>query len=833
MDEVVREFLVESSELLDELDSDFVTLEHEPNDAELLAKIFRCLHTIKGSTGFLGFPRLERLTHVGENLLSRMRDGDIDVDMEVIRAIYELAERIRSALSLIENSGGDDDLDIDTLVATLERLKVEKVKGATPTPAPEKALTPVLVVAVEAASAAPAPKAPEAAPPLASPTAAPTSTTTAEAESRDAASQPSPEVSSQAGKDPKQGDRRSIGDILVSKGLVKPEHLVLAARAQRAGDPRRIGEILVEKGHVKPEEIRAALEQQGEDQGHTISEGSIRVDVALLDKLMNLVGELVLARNQIQQHTQASEVQELVRASARLNLITTELQEGVMKTRMQPVRNVWSKFPRLVRHLGVVCDKKVRIEMEGQDTELDKTIIEALKDPLTHFVRNTVDHGIEPPEQRLVAGKPEEGVVSLRAFHEGGQVNMEISDDGRGINVERVRQRAVERGIINAVQAANMSEREIANLVFEPGFSTAEKVTNVSGRGVGMDVVRTNIERVGGTCDLISQAGVGTTLKVKIPLTLAIIPALLVRSGEGHYALPQVSLLELVRLDAAVASRVIDDVGGAPVFRLRDKLLPLVDLNRELQVPSRPHEETNIVVLQADDRTFGLVVDEVRDTAEIVVKPLGKALKTIDAFAGATILGDGSVALILDVLGLAQRARIIEEVRDRSGSDAVAVAAVEEDDEPARLMLFRLGRTRRYAVPLDLVDRLEEIATDRVEWSCGHEVVQYRGSILPIVRLSSALGLGHDAGRGGLDEDGPDEQLTVLVVGILGRRVGLVVDEILDIVESDDLSLLETDVAGIAGSIVLDGRVTDVVDLPAVLARTELWDATGASRAVV
>ena len=380
---------------------------------------------------------------------------------------------------------------------------------------------------------------------------------------------------------------------------------------------------------------------------------------------MTLVGELVLARNQIVQYSGTLEDPAFLGTAQRLNLLTTELQAGVMKTRMQPIGTIWSKLPRIVRDMAVACGKKVRIDMDGQETELDKTIIEAIRDPLIHMVRNAVDHGIEPPDRRAALGKPAEGRLRLHAFHEGGKVIIEIADDGAGIDGGRVREKAVRVGLIAAEQAARLSDRELVGLVFLPGFSTTERVTHFSGRGVGMDVVRTNVEKIGGTVDLESHPGRGTTVKMKIPLTLAIIPALTVTTGGDRYAIPQVNLLELVRLEGERADRGIERIGDAPVYRLRGDLLPLVYLDRELQVETaRPAGgDVYIVVLQADDRQFGLVVDDIHDTEEIVVKPLQKQLKGIPVLSGATIMGDGRVALILDVLGLAQRANVVSGAR--------------------------------------------------------------------------------------------------------------------------------------------------------------------------
>jgi two-component system chemotaxis sensor kinase CheA len=584
-----------------------------------------------------------------------------------------------------------------------------------------------------------------------------------------------------------------------------------------AGDPRHLGELLVEQGAIEPQEVVETLQHQQEQRasqgaGPSVSESSIRVDVGLLDNLMNLVGELVLARNQILQFTQTVDGGDagLTATSQRLNLITTELQEGVMKTRMQPIENVWSKFPRVVRDLAMACGKQVRIEMEGKDTELDKTIIEAIKDPLTHLVRNAVDHGVETPEERSERGKAPEGVVRLRAFHEGGQVNIEISDDGAGLSPGRIRAKAIERDLITAEQAAQMGSRELTNLIFLPGFSTAATVSNISGRGVGMDVVKTNIEAIGGSIDVQTREGAGTVFKIKIPLTLAIIPALLIASGNERYAIPQVSLLELVRLDRREVSSLVEHIHGTPVYRLRGRLLPLVFLDEVLATthpddPESESESVNIVVLQADGEQFGLVVSEISDTAEIVVKPLGRLLKGVRAFAGATIMGDGRIALILDVLGLAEMASVNSLHRDGAGHGD------GDDSETAdrrTMLLFSLGE-RRLALMLEMVARLEEFDVATVEHAGDQRVVQYRGEILPLVFLSEELGYPSDRN--------PEAPLRVVVYTEGTHSVGLVVDGIHDIVEQSIELSTHTAVAGTLGSAVIQGHVTDVLDVEGVL----------------
>jgi two-component system, chemotaxis family, sensor kinase CheA len=584
------------------------------------------------------------------------------------------------------------------------------------------------------------------------------------------------------------------------------------------------------------------------------AETSIRVDVTLLDKLMNLVGELVLARNQIIQFSAANGDAAFIGATQQLNLITSELQEGVMKTRMQPIGNIWNKFPRVVRDLSLACDKRVELVMDGEATELDKTLIEAIKDPLTHLVRNAVDHGIEVPERRSAAGKPPFGRLSLRAFHEGGQVIVEVSDDGAGIDPQRVRDKAIARGIITPDHGARMTERELFRLIFLPGFSTAEKITNVSGRGVGMDVVRTNIEQIGGTIDLQSRSGVGTTIRIKIPLTLAIIPALVVASGDNRYAIPQASLLELVRLEGDEARDGVELLYGTPVHRLRGKLLPLVFLSDALgdtceattierlrevaqrgQLAPRPgaspddsslgeRTEVNIVVLQADDRRFGLVVPAVHDTEEIVVKPLGKHFKNATAFAGATIMGDGTIALILDVLGLAKQSRVLAEGHERARLEhAVLTAAVEEDDQQT-MLVFRSPDDGRMAIPLARVARLEELPRSVLE-RVGHELlVQYRGEIMPVLELSSLVVERRTAPRRAATATATaiaTDIIQVIVFSHDGAHVGLIVDQIVDIIEQTLGEMRPPGRPGVLGSVVIAGRVTELLDVEAALQRAQ------------
>jgi two-component system, chemotaxis family, sensor kinase CheA len=782
MDDIVKEFIVESTENLDQLDRDLISLEKSPTSKDLLGSIFRAVHTVKGTTGFLGFSKLEQVAHAGESLLSRLREGTLLLSPSITSGLLAMVDAVRTMLAAIEATGSDGDQEYAALIERLTQLQTQE---------------PVGEMAESLAVAEPWLR----------------STDPKQEQGLDTPSLP-PAV---------EADREEtvpLGQILVESGQVREDQLASALDQQRDGDPRRVGEILVARGALRPEEVLEALQAQNEAATSNLSSNNIRVDVGQLDKLMNLVGELVLARNQILQFSSTQQDSTFLNTTQRLSLITTELQEGVMKTRMQPIENIWGKFPRVVRDLALACGKRVLVEMEGKDTELDKTILEAIKDPLTHLIRNAVDHGIELPQQREAAGKPADGRLFLRAYHEGGQVNIEISDDGAGIDLSAVKNKALERGLITQEQAARMNEREAYQLLFLPGFSTAVKVTNVSGRGVGMDVVKTNIEKIGGMVDVQSVPGNGTTVKIKIPLTLAIIPALIVTCGGERYAIPQVSLVELVRLEGNGARQGIESVHGAPVYRLRGNLLSLVYLNRELHFASSAAQDSaqqdavNIAVLQADDCQFGLIVDEVNDTEEIVVKPLGKLLKGLSIYTGATIMGDGRVALILDVLGLAQHAGVISEVRQHNLSDQ-AIPAAERMQERKTLLLFQSPDDGRMAIPLSDVTRLETFSRSSIERTGEQQVVQYRGTILPLVQVSGLVEERRLQPRDSTSN--VDDKVQVIVHTLNLRSVGLVVERILDIVEDDLTTRRPASRKGVLGSIVVQGKVTEILDVDGII----------------
>ncbi len=733
VDELTREFLIESQEGLDRMERCLTELEERPQDSELLADIFRSVHTIKGTTGFLGYTRLESLSHAGENLLGMLRDGRLHANAEIISTLLELMDGLRAILASIEAEGsegeGDDRAMIERLI-DLQRSDGEAVL-------PQTAQT-------------------------------------------DAARRASEPVDKALGDKP-PGDKAPGDKAPGDKAPVERRSLHAVPKTARAAGEENAD---VENGAVK-----AAT---------SAADSTLRVDVDLLNRMMNLVGELVLTRNQILQTASADSG--FAPLSRRLDMVTADLREAVMKARMQPVSHVFSKFPRMVRDLTQQLGKRVRLEMEGQETELDKSLLEAIKDPLTHSVRNAIDHGIEAPELRGGAGKPAEGLLKLRAYQDGSHVVVEVVDDGGGIRVERVLDKAIERKLVTREKAAQMSERELLQLIFLPGFSTAAAITNVSGRGVGMDVVRNNVEKSGGKVEIESHAGKGTTLRLRIPLTLAIIPALIVRSRGQSFALPQGVLHELVHLSADQTREQIQWLEKSPLYRLRGRLLPLVFLGRMLHQHETAAEGVGcyIAVLNADGRRFGLVVDGLADPEEIVVKPLSPVFKQIGLFSGATVMGNGEMALILDPGALAVRASIAISSEDE---EQAAEQSVNVEKTGQEFLLVEAG-AEQMALPLADVLRIERIPRGRME-RVGHTaVLRFQGMVLPVEDVSGIVGQKHEEG----------DEMTVVVCRDGSRHVGLAVSQVLDVAEGAALVEAGTDVVA-PGITLLKERVTSVVDL--------------------
>jgi two-component system, chemotaxis family, sensor kinase CheA len=874
-------FFEEAREHLETMESGLLGLEAGGEaDSDTLNRIFRSAHTIKGGSGMFGLDEIARFTHSLENLLDQVRGGKISMTPPLVDILLRSCDVLRGLLSAGQQGTGLPD-NIEAVLAEIQQANTvvgadsSKEAPEAQSPARQEATASDLpqmppaeirqTATLQSDTSGPNEVAAsgsyrwnirfQPAPDVLRRGLNPLLALREMAElgrisnlRMDTSGVPllaeiNPESSYlawtlQLDSDQPESRIRDVFDFLHDgEGLIltaesSPEaktaiqptaqvetHDVTPENpAARPAEPDMIALTSASKTlNVKDNASGGASEPTTTTSSAAESVSSIRVDVDLLDRLMNQVGELVLARNQILQFAGATDDATLGAASQRLNLITSELQEGVMKTRMQPIGVAWSMMPRLVRDLARSCGKQIELEMQGAETELDRTIIEAIRDPLTHLVRNSCDHGLEAADVREAKGKPATGKLHLGAYHEGGHVIIEITDDGGGIDIGRVKSKALERGLITPDQATRMSNHEAIQLIYRPGFSTAEKITGVSGRGVGMDVVKTNIERAGGTIDVTSRPGQGTAVHIKIPLTLAIIPGMVVEGGGERFVIPQVSLVELVRLEEEQALERIERIHDAPVCRLRGKLLPLVYLNETLKLEAttegRDHS-VNIVVLQAEDRQFGLVVDGIRDTQEIVVKPLGKQLKGLAAYSGATVMGDGRVVLILDVLGVARLAGLTANQFAAEARAAAAAAAGTDTEartsERQALLLFRSPGFERMAVPLSLVSRLEEFPGSRVERSGGRPVVQYRDRILPLVSLESLDG-------SSLGEDSSNDPLQVIVFLDGGRGMGLVVGEILDIIEESVQVRKKAHRRGLLGSAVIGGQVTDFLDLHAVI----------------
>ncbi len=748
MDDLLSEFLTETAEGLAVLDQDLVSLEKNPDNPALLDSIFRVVHTIKGTCGFLGLPRLERLAHAAENVLGKFRDREVAITAEAVTLILDSLDQIKDILATIEATEAEPEGDDEALIARLDAAAEGQLAD---------------VAAVQAATEPAADEADEADEEV---------------------------VASMA-----EADEFGFTPVTAAEMKAQVEAEAETAEAETA-EPAPVETTTAE---VPKAEAQAAAEETPRDGG--LASQNIRVSVDLLENLMNMVSELVLTRNQLLQILRHQNESEFAAPLQRLNHVTSELQEGVMKTRMQPIGNAWAKLPRIVRDLSLDLGKKIDLRMKGEETELDRQLLELIKDPLTHMVRNSADHGIEDIESRVAAGKPETGHINLSARHEGGHIIIEIADDGRGIALDKVKKKIVANGLATEAEIGGMTDQQIQQFIFRAGFSTAAAVTNVSGRGVGMDVVRTNIEKIGGTIELNSIEGRGSTFTIKIPLTLAIVNALIVECGGDRFAVPQISVVELVRTSSK-SEHAIEWINDAPVLRLRDRLLPLVSLRKLLHVDENERADENhfIIVTQVGTYTFGIIVDRVFDTEEIVVKPVSPILRDISMFSGNTILGDGSVVMILDPNGIAMA----------TGEVAPAEAAAMEDDEAAvdagekermTLLVFRAGGDRgQMAVPLSLVARLEEIDCAKLEHTDGNPVVQYRGKLMPLTTIEGAPPI---------KEEG---RVPVLVFSDGPHAMGLVVAEIVDIVEEAMKVELRGDTPGLLGSAIIDGRATDLLD---------------------
>ncbi len=841
MDDLVVEFLTETNESIEEIDVDLVNLEQNPNDTELLSKIFRLVHTIKGTCGFLDLPRLEKVAHHAENVLGRFRDGDLDVIPEYVTLIFASIDRIKYILAEIEEKGAEPDGEDSDIIAKLDAAYEGKVltdDGSS-----------------EAQSEAPTPTEEEPA--------------EAEPEQEEKPVSAEPEEVKEV-KEVKKEKERNIapGDATMDE-----------LEAAFASTPGMDG--IVNPADLEKDEPKVAEKQQdtaqvaaSDNAKNTKTEAkaktaqTLRVNVDVLEDLMTMVSELVLTRNQLLQIVRAEGETAFTTPLQRLNHVVSELQEGVMKTRMQPIGNAWSKLPRIIRDLALELNKKINLDMHGQDTELDRQVLEMIKDPLTHMVRNSGDHGIETPAERLAAGKHDTGTVRLDAYHEGGHIIIKISDDGKGLNEEKIREKILNNGLANAEELKEMSSQQIQQFIFKAGFSTAEKVTSVSGRGVGMDVVRTNIEKIGGAVELKSVEGKGSTFTIKIPLTLAIVHALIVEASGERFAIPQLSVSELVMISDHGDNR-IEYIKGSPVFRLRDRLLPLISLSEVLCLSSgcfidqsnmateeeedieeeieevdtandateaseeeedidaiSPEQEKEVVdSLQRASKTaskkklskktmrnlyiviaevggyqFGIIVDRVFDTEEIVVKPVAQMLKGIKLFSGNTILGDGAVIMILDPNGIANASGGIDNLENQDAA-MMEMTHRADSDKKTSLLLFNVGDNTPKAVPLSLVARLENVRMENIEYSSGQMMMQYRGTLMPLVPFNNSVNMDEESDK------------PVLVFADQVQSMGIIVNEIVDIIEEHIDVKLRSSQQGLLGSAIINGAATDVVDI--------------------
>jgi two-component system, chemotaxis family, sensor kinase CheA len=772
MDDLLREFLTETNESLDTVDVELVRFEQDPNNEKILANIFRLVHTIKGTCGFLGLPRLEALAHAAETLMGKFRDG-MPVTGAAVTLILSTIDRVKQLLDELEQNQQEPAGEDRDLIGQLEQMVLAEA-----TPAARPAPAPAAAAPIAAAAAAPPPDAP-------------------------VARQPEMTAGSlafQVLERPLRPGEVSLDDLERAFRETAVEDVAVEVPVPADGKSARPAADAI---------AAAASAKNGQPQGGSIDDDrpdskvanqSIRVNVETLEHLMNMVSELVLTRNQLLEIVRRHEDSEFKVPLQRLSSVTAELQEGVMKTRMQPIGNAWQKLPRVVRDLAAELDKHIELEMHGAETELDRQVLDLIKDPLTHMVRNSADHGLETPAERRALGKPEKGTIRLTAYHEGGHIIIGISDDGRGLNTEKIKAKAVANGLATEAEIEKMSEAQVHKFIFAAGFSTAAKVTSVSGRGVGMDVVRTNIDLIGGTIDVNSVPCEGSSFIIKIPLTLAIVSALIVEAGGNRFAVPQLSVIELVRAQSNSDHR-IERIKDTPVLRLRNKLLPLIHLKKLLKIEDGADSEPEngfIVVTQVGSQTFGIVVDGVFHTEEIVVKPMSTKLRHITMFSGNTILGDGSVIMIIDPNGIARGV----------GTTTTQVLAEEEvaagrgaNDNTTSFLIFRAGSAQPKAVPLSLVTRLEEVDAAKIEMSSGRYMVQYRGHLMPLVTVNASATVRSEGVQ------------PLLVFSDEGRAMGLVVDQIVDIVEDSLQIEVASETPGVLGSAVIKGQATEIIDV--------------------
>ncbi|XZE54563.1 chemotaxis protein CheW [Planctomycetaceae bacterium SH139] len=805
-EQLVVEFVDEAREHFADIEAQLLQIEALGADIDdnLVNTVFRAIHSVKGAAGFLGLQTINRLSHSLENVLGKFRDHKIIPTPYNVDVLLKGADRLRSLIEIVHDSNQED---VTGLVAAIDAVLTEEATEPAEPAEPATATEAVEELVGESATATTKAKTTRR-----RSTASGKKTTTRKARATTGKQPAKAAAKSSSGRGAKTTAATTAANKAaqpaeepLSGSAVADQALTTVADASQA-----VADELDSRAASGGEGKKVAAARNAAKRGSGTPEASIRVGVRVLDRLMNLAGELVLSRNQLLRTigNSAGRTAALDTIAAGLDQVTTELQETIMQTRMQPIGNVFGKFPRVIRDLSNQLGKQVRLEMDGDDVEVDKTIVEAIADPLTHLIRNSVDHGIERPEVRSQAKKPEEGLVRLRASHQAGKVVIEIIDDGAGMDPAVLRRKAIEKGVLTAEKAESMSNRESLSLIFAPGFSTAAQITDVSGRGVGMDVVRTNIEKLGGSVELDSTLGKGSSIRITLPLTLAIVPSMIVSSAGHRYALPQANIVELVRADGQ--EKRIEWVSGAEVLRLRGNLIPLVRLSTILEIPSELDSDHNstqphqVVVIESGATRFALAVDQVLDSEEIVVKPLGRHLSHLTLLAGATILGDGRVAMILDAAGVAARASLANEVDESEEATNQAVSGELPSDEH-RLVLLRVSDHDRFAIPMDVVSRIERVTAEQFDLVGARKALQYRRGTLPLIELDEALTVTEPYQR---------DHLFVIVFKIFGREVGLVAPELDDIrhcrIEIDGDAC---DERGVAGITVIDERTTRLLDL--------------------
>jgi two-component system chemotaxis sensor kinase CheA len=780
MDDLLNEFLSETNESLISLDQKFVELEQNPKNQEIIQSIFRVMHTIKGTSGFLAFSRLEKVAHSAENLMDKVRNSQIEVTSELISLILKTSDIIKQIVEEIAENSAEKEGDDSEIIEEIHKFVESGGKNTKAVNKAEKLKTPDLDEEVDFD-------------PIPAPYAVESDNKIAEDKAN---KQKTPDLDEEIDFDPIPAPYATEDNQLpVKKDLDKEQK----KKAVEIG-------------------LKATEGNEAEKKTNTAnSNQSIRVNIDILENLMQLVGELVLTRNQILQVKRSSEGQldsKFNSSLQRLNIITTELQEGVMKTRMQNIGSAWQKFPRLIRDLSNDLGKKIILKMEGEETEIDRQMLEAIKDPLMHMVRNAADHGIERPDERTKKQKSAEGTIWLRAYHEGGHIVIKISDDGKGIDVEAIKKKVLEKNLASFEEIKTLSDKQIYQYIFKPGFSTAEKVTSVSGRGVGMDVVQSNIKAIGGTIEINSGINKGSEFLIKLPLTLAIMPVLIFATSQLKFAIPQIWVSEVVRISDKNSKIVklrrdeskihkLEVINGKPVLRLREHLVPIINLNEVLKIEEdKTIYEHYVIVCELGSSHFGIYVDKVFHTEEIVIKPKSNLIKNIEIFSGSTILGDGSVILIVDPAGILKSldVSVVNETNKQKNKE------IFEDEEIAFLLFTTEDGTPR-AIPLELVSRLEEIDYSKVENSAGSKVVQYRNSLMKITTLDDS---------GYIPNEGVND---TIVFADRGRVLGVYVKSITDITRMKMDLKSTSSKQGILGSMIINGKATEIVDISYYISR--------------